>query len=140
MEPEQLFHKEVKQLEKEFRGTMMANTDNLVDQKTARRLALSARPVLRRVRANFAMKHQQQIAWLQQEKEEAQQAAKQNTQDLQQQVSKQYKQKIQNLEGEIVELKASLRMYNKKNNRKSRAIGFGYGMTESEQHQGFFTR
>jgi hypothetical protein len=149
MEAEQLFHKEVKQLEKDFSGIMIANTTNkLVDRKTARRLALSARSVLRRVRAEAAMMHHQHVAHLQQEKEVLQQekevlqqekeglrqAAKQKIQDLRKQVKQQFEQQIRNSKGEIAELKAAL------SRRKSTAIGFGYGMTEVEQQQGYLNR
>jgi hypothetical protein len=141
MEAEQLFHKEVKQLEKDFSSVMIANTkDKLVDQKTACRLALSARSVLRRVRAKAAMMHHQHIARLQQEKEVLQQekeglqqAAKQKVQDLQMQVKQQFEQQIRISKGEIAELKAAL-------HRKRTAIGFGYGMTEIEQQQGYLNR
>jgi hypothetical protein len=141
MEAEQLFHKEVKQLEKDFSGVMIANTtDKLVDRKTARRLALSARSVLRRVQAEAVMMHHQHIARLQQEKEVLhqekeglQQAAKQKVQDLQKQVKQQFEQQIRISKGEIAELKAAL-------HRKQTAIGFGYGMTEIEQQQGYLNR
>jgi hypothetical protein len=143
MEAEQLFHKEVKQLEKDFSGVMIAKTtDKLVNRKTARRLALSARSVLRRVRAEAAMMHHQHVAHLQQEKEVLQQekeglrqAAKQKIQDLRKQVKQQFEQQIRNSKGEIAELKAAL-----SRNRKSTAIGFGYGMTKTEQQQGYLNR